>query len=172
MAPAPSHWVPRAPWYSGTRLRPRGFAYGAFTPYGRPSQRRSARRTHASCGPIPRRDTRAGLGSSRSARRYSGNHSCFLLLRLLRCFSSPGSPLRTMDACAGTQGPPCVGSPIQTPADHRVFAPPRGFSQLVASFFGLQCQGIRPVPLLAYPPPLCLAWLRGFLIPLLSLCLV
>ena len=36
--------------------------------------------------------TRAGLGSSRSARRYSGNHFCFLLLRLLRCFSSPGAP--------------------------------------------------------------------------------
>ena len=31
---------------------------------------------------------------------------------------------------------PHVGSPIQTPADQRAFAPPRGFSQLVASFFG------------------------------------
>ena len=33
-----------------------------------------------------------GLGSFRFARRYSGNHCCFLFLRLLRCFSSPGSP--------------------------------------------------------------------------------
>ena len=33
-----------------------------------------------------------GLGSSGSARRYSRNHCCFLFLRLLRCFSSPGSP--------------------------------------------------------------------------------
>ena len=31
------------------------------------------------------------LGSSRFARRYSGNHSCFLFLGLLRCFSSPGA---------------------------------------------------------------------------------
>ena len=31
-----------------------------------------------------------GLGYSRFARRYSGNHYCFLFLRLLRCFSSPG----------------------------------------------------------------------------------
>jgi hypothetical protein len=31
-----------------------------------------------------------GLGSSRFARRYFGNHNCFLFLRLLRCFSSPG----------------------------------------------------------------------------------
>ena len=33
-----------------------------------------------------------GLGSFRFARRYSGNHCCFLFLRLLRCFSSPSSP--------------------------------------------------------------------------------
>ncbi len=32
-----------------------------------------------------------GLGSSRFARRYSGNRVFFLFLRLLRCFSSPGS---------------------------------------------------------------------------------
>ena len=34
-----------------------------------------------------------GLGSSAFARRYSRNHCCFLLLRVLRCFSSPGWPL-------------------------------------------------------------------------------
>ena len=32
----------------------------------------------------------AGLGSSPFARRYSGNHSYFPFLRVLRCFSSPG----------------------------------------------------------------------------------
>ena len=32
-----------------------------------------------------------GLGCSAFARHYLRNHSCFLLLRLLRCFSSPGS---------------------------------------------------------------------------------
>ena len=31
-----------------------------------------------------------GLGCSHFARHYSGNHFCFLFLRLLRCFSSPG----------------------------------------------------------------------------------
>ena len=31
-----------------------------------------------------------GLGFSHFARHYSGNHFCFLFLRLLRCFSSPG----------------------------------------------------------------------------------
>ena len=34
-----------------------------------------------------------GLGSSPVARHYWGNHCCFLFLRVLRCFSSPGLPL-------------------------------------------------------------------------------
>src|SRR5690606_608121 len=34
-----------------------------------------------------------GLGWFRFARRYSGNRFCFLFLRVLRCFSSPGMPL-------------------------------------------------------------------------------
>ena len=37
------------------------------------------------------------------------------------------------------------GFPIQIPADHGSFASPRGFSQLIASFIGPWCQGIRPV---------------------------
>ena len=41
--------------------------------------------------PLTRRNA-AGLGFSPVARHYWGNHSCFLLLRVLRCFSSPGSP--------------------------------------------------------------------------------
>ena len=43
--------------------------------------------------PVPR----YGLGSSPFARRYSGNRCFFLFLRLLRCFSSPGSPPYVMD---------------------------------------------------------------------------
>ena len=40
------------------------------------------------------------------ARRYSGNHCCFLFLRVLRCFSSPGSsPFSGMTA-AGCRVPP------------------------------------------------------------------
>ena len=37
-----------------------------------------------------------------------------------------------------------MGFPIRIPADLRLFATPRSFSQLVTSFFGSQCQGIRP----------------------------
>ena len=52
-----------------------------------------------------------------------------------------------------------VGSPIQTPADRRAFAPPRSFSQLVASFIGSQCQGILPAPFLLNLSRLAFAWL-------------
>ena len=37
--------------------------------------------------------THDGLGSFPFARRYLGNRCFFLLLRVLRCFSSPGFPL-------------------------------------------------------------------------------
>ena len=41
--------------------------------------------------------THSGLGSFAFARRYSQNRCFFLFLRLLRCFSSPGSPPYVMD---------------------------------------------------------------------------
>ena len=44
-----------------------------------------------------------------------------------------------------------VGFPIQTSLDRWIFAPPQGFSQLITSFIGSQCQGIRPVLFLAWP---------------------
>ena len=48
--------------------------------------------------------THAGLGSSVFARRYSENRLFFLFLRLLRCFSSPGSPRIPMDSEYGDGG--------------------------------------------------------------------
>ena len=39
-----------------------------------------------------------------------------------------------------------AGCPIQISADHGTLAPPRGFSQLAASFFGIWRQGIPRVP--------------------------
>ena len=113
MVPAPSHWIPRVPWYSGRRRLPSSSAYGAFTLCGRPFQRRSASFPVGSCGPLPRRASRTGLGSSRFARRYSGNHFCFLFLRLLRCFSSPGSPPCVMDWRMDDRSSSCRVSPFR-----------------------------------------------------------
>ena len=93
--------------------------------------------------------THSGLGSFHFARRYFENRVFFLFLRLLRCFSSPGSLRNTMYSCYGDgpQRPP--GFPIQTSMDQCLFAAPHGFSQLTTSFFGSWYQGIHPTLLLA-----------------------
>ncbi len=57
--------------------------------------------------------TRSGLGSFPFARRYSGNHFCFLFLRLLRCFSSPGSPPCVMDWRMDDRSSSCRVSPFR-----------------------------------------------------------
>ena len=49
--------------------------------------------SNANCSPQPRRTRSFGLASFPFARRYLGNRCFFLLLRVLRCFSSPGFPL-------------------------------------------------------------------------------
>ncbi len=83
-----------------------------------------------------------GLGFSAFARHYLRNHYCFLLLRLLRCFSSPGLPPLT-----GYHAFSMVGCPIRKSPDQRLFAPPRSLSQLVTSFIASESLGIRRTPL-------------------------
>ena len=98
MVPPTSHKVSRVSWYSGSCSLSTDFAYGAFTLSGWLSQNHSAiRSTHLvqSVTPVC---THTGLGSSHFARRYSGNRCFFLFLRVLRCFSSPGSLHTPMDS--------------------------------------------------------------------------
>ena len=82
--------------------------------------------------------THPGLGSSGFARRYSRNRCFFLFLRLLRCFSSPGSPPCVMCWRMDTWGlPPCgfphsdtCGSPGMCPSP-QLFAACRVFRRLL-----------------------------------------
>jgi hypothetical protein len=87
-----------------------------------------------------------GLGYSHFARHYSGNHSCFLLLRLLRCFSSARS-LPPFGSCHTFN---VTGCPIRISSDRRLFAPPQSFSQLITSFFASESLGIHRMPLLTF----------------------
>ena len=57
--------------------------------------------------------TQSGLGSFHFARRYFGNRCFFLFLRVLRCFSSPGSPPYVMDWRMGGRVLPCRVSPFR-----------------------------------------------------------
>jgi hypothetical protein len=133
-----SHRVPRAPWYSGSGSRkPLSFrvqdchllwwvvpdpstrkAVGNF-PRRRQSPPNRPHNTHTA--------TLAGLhsmglGSSHFARRYSGNHGCFLFLGLLRCFTSPRSPRTPMYSVYDDQALPWPGCPIRTSPDHGLFS--------------------------------------------------
>ena len=98
--------------YSGSRRVLSGFRYGAFTLSGRLSQSRSLTFSFPSAVQTPG-CTHPGLGSFRFARRYSGNRCFFLFLRLLRCFSSPGSPPCVMDWRMDTRGLPVWVSPFR-----------------------------------------------------------
>ena len=93
MVPPNSHRVSRAPRYSGyhyqlyyltrTGLSPSTVQLSRWFQFSNTSNL-------VVLQPQQCRNT-IGLGYSDFARHYSRNHSCFLLLRLLRCFSSPGS---------------------------------------------------------------------------------
>ena len=72
------------------------FTYGTFTLSGLTSQTVLLSYCSHVAVRTPER-TRSGLGSFHFARRYSGNRVFFLFLRLLRCFSSPGSLPYVMD---------------------------------------------------------------------------
>ena len=52
-----------------------------------------------------------GLGSSPVARHDWGNHGYFLFLRVLRCFSSPGSPPQSEDAAPSARRVVPFGNP-------------------------------------------------------------
>ena len=84
----------------------------------------------------------SGLGSSDFARHYFRNRFYFLFLRVIRCFSSPGSPHYAMYLRNDTITLLMVSSLIRISTDHGLFATPRSFSQLVTSFFGAMYQGI------------------------------
>ena len=88
--PPTSHKVPRVSWYFGSCLLPSAFAYGAFTSMaGFPKtilltfRIRSAVRNPQVHAP--------GFRLLRFRSPLLRNRCFFLFLRLLRCFSSPGS---------------------------------------------------------------------------------
>jgi hypothetical protein len=70
-----------------------------------------------------------GLGWSPFARRYSGNRCCFLLLRVLRCFSSPGLPpdrsgYSDCSEWVAPFGHPRIKGYVPLPADFRSLSRP------------------------------------------------
>lgn len=148
LIPAGFH-VPRGTWDPPCTASL--FAYRAFTFCGGAFQPPSAKFRSTFTGvPQPRKVfPLRGLGCPLFARRYYGDRFCFLFLRVLRCFSSPGAPPVPMDSVQDDGGSPPPGCPIRISTDLRLLAAPRGFSQLATSFFGPKRQGIHRMPFLA-----------------------
>ena len=104
VVPARSHRVPRVPWYSGSCSLPPAFAYGALTLFGRPFQAVPLASGMASCSPNPGAQRAPVWAPPISLAATLGIEFFFLFLRLLRCFSSPGSPRAPMDSARGGRG--------------------------------------------------------------------
>ena len=91
-----SHKVPRVSWYSGyCRCLP--FSVTGLSPSLAGFPKTVPLISSLLMQSITPGCTHSGLGSSPFARRYSGNRCFFLFLRVLRCFSSPGSLPCVMD---------------------------------------------------------------------------
>ena len=149
MGPPASDRVSRVRSYSGSTLLPVNFVYGTFTPFGLPFQTCSTIDTDCLMS-VRNPDSKLPVWPlSRSLAAtwkidVSFSSYGYLDVSVPRVtFSVPMYSVQ--DTCALPQ----VGSPIRTSAGSRIFAPHRSFSQLVTSFFGSQCQGIRLVLFLA-----------------------
>ena len=97
MVPAYSIKVSRVSMYSGFRSVSFPFAYGAFTLSGRLSQNLSARINESIMRSEPQHARMLVWALPVSLAATSRITCCFLFLRLLRCFSSPGSLPYVMD---------------------------------------------------------------------------
>ena len=142
MVLADSHRIPRAPCYSGTipdthqpvpptgvspttpRL-PRRFSYRpAHTPPLRQKRNRTAPQ------PRTRNPCRVSHAHGLTIIRFrSPLLTEYLLLRVLRCFTSPRNPPRPMNSGEGDRAQPRPGPPIRKPSDH---SPPAGSPRNIA----------------------------------------
>ena len=104
MVPAPSHKVSRVSWYSGYCYVNLNFVYGVFTLSDRSSQNRSTILVESRMQSEPRNarisvwPLSISLAATLEIDVSFEKETCFFLfLRLLRCFSSPGSRPYAMD---------------------------------------------------------------------------
>jgi len=127
------------------------FAYATITPSGVPFQALPLTFQGPTADPQPLFHLReTGLGFSRFARHYYGNHSLFSFPQGTEMFHFPWFAPPTLCIQAGV--PPLFateGFPIRTSPDQRLLATPRSFSQPATSFIGSWRQGIHPVPFVA-----------------------
>ena len=143
MVLAYSDRIPRVPPYSGYSLLLNNFTYGAFTLFRRAFQHCSIIVLNGLWSPSPHKYYYLWFGLFRvRSPLLAESLFYFLFLRVIRCFSSPGSLLYAMYLRKDTITLLMVSFLIRISTDQCLFATPRSFSQLVTSFFGAMYQGI------------------------------
>ena len=98
--------------------------------------------------------THTGLGSFPFARRYSGNRCFFLFLRVLRCFSSPGSLHTPMDSVHDDRSSSCRVPPFRHPRLNGYLLLPAAFRSLsrLSSALSAKASALCPILLdLSFP---------------------
>ena len=98
--------------------------------------------------------THSGLGSFPFARRYSGNRCFFLFLRVLRCFSSPGSLHTPMDSVHDDRSSSCRVPPFRHPRLNGYLLLPAAFRSLsrLSSALSAKASALCPILLdLSFP---------------------
>ena len=135
MVPARSVKVPRVSTYSGSRHVSRLFAYGAITLSGWLSQNHSAKACESITRSVPQHARTLVWALPRSLAATKGidvsfSSSGYLDVSLHRV------PFHTLWIGVWMTASLLPGFPIQTSPDQWIFAPPRGFSQLITSFIG------------------------------------
>ena len=139
MVPADSDRIPRAPPYSGGSPVGSSLPVRAFHPLRGAFPRASRSLTRSfdcSYNPAVSLNTTV-YALPLSIASTQGIDCFFLLLPVLRCFSSRGS-LRLCRWMVFNH----PGCPIRTSTDQSLLAAPRGFSQLATSFFASRSPGI------------------------------
>ena len=95
-----------------------------------------------------------GLGFFPFARRYSGNRCFFLFLRVLRCFSSPGSLHTPMDSVHDDRSSSCRVPPFRHPRLNGYLLLPAAFRSLsrLSSALSAKASALCPILLdLSFP---------------------
>ena len=131
-----SHGVSRVPRYSGSRLSAPAFGYGALTLSSRPSHAVLLASSDRDVCPQPRRINPPVWPPPRSLATTRG-----ISVDVFSCpyldVSVQGVPfVRLFDSTHDAQVLLERVPPFGNPRIYRIFAPPRGLSQLVTSFVG------------------------------------
>ena len=151
MGPDNSRRISRVPRYSGltvgfTRLHVRSFH--ALRPNFPDGSVRIDLAVSRSYNPN-RAVTRLVWAGPRSLATTGGITFCFLLLQVIRCFSSLRLPPLFLGD-AEFLNP--AGCPIRRSPDQWICAPPRSFSQLITSFIASKSLGIHHAPFYTFSP--------------------